>query len=144
MPADIISKYRGKRIDNGKWVYGAFFGGEKWNLLITSLRDTDCINKYSLCEAYEIDPATVGRFTGHTDIEGNELYQGDVITGLNGISMVIRYGDYEAFCPADKAYMRSVGFYAEAKGYPQMPIGPTEEYAEKIGNIYDNPKFKKE
>ncbi len=81
------------------------------------------------------------RFTGKKDSNGNDLYEGDIIRGNNGVLMVIRYGLYTAYCPADKAWMDSVGFYAEAVNYdyPQMPIGPTEDYAERVGNIYENP-----
>ena len=39
-----------------------------------------------------------------------------------------------AYCPADKTYMDNVGFFAEAEGYPQMPIGDLSAYALKIGN----------
>lgn len=78
-------------------------------------------------------------FTGKKDSKGNELYEGDIIRGNHGVLMVIRYGLYTAYCPADDAWMDSVGFYAEAVGYPQMPIGPTEDYAERVGNIYENP-----
>ena len=35
--------------------------------------------------------------------------------------------------------MDSVGFYAECKGLPNMPIGDLEEYALKLGNVFDNP-----
>lgn len=85
------------------------------------------------------------RFTGKKDSKGNELYEGDIIRGNNGgnngVLMVIRYGLYTAYCPTNYAWMDSVGFYAEAAGYTQMPIGPTEEYAEWIGNVYENPEL---
>lgn len=86
-----------------------------------------------------LGPGTSMRFTGKKDCEGNELYEGDIIQGNHGVLMVIRYGLNTAYCPADDAWMDSVGFYAEAAGYPQMPIGPTEDYAERVGNIYENP-----
>ena len=34
--------------------------------------------------------------------------------------------------------MDNVGFYVEATGYPQMPVGPLSEYAKVIGNVYEN------
>lgn len=86
-----------------------------------------------------IEAGTPMRFTGKRDSKGNVLYEEDIIKGNQGVLMVIRYGLYTAYCPADDAWMDSVGFYAEAVGYPQMPIGPTEDYAEKVGNIYENP-----
>lgn len=35
----------------------------------------------------------------------------------------------------------SVGFYVSAQGYPDMPIGPLEDYAKVVGNIFDNPEL---
>ena len=79
-------------------------------------------------------------FTGKTDVGGHELYADDIVRSrLNGILMVIRYGEYRAYCPADQAWETAVGFFAEAEGYPQMPLGPTESYAELLGNIHENP-----
>jgi len=81
--------------------------------------------------------------TGKTDISGQYVYEGDFIESHQGtqildILMLVKYGTYEAYCPNDGDYMNSVGFYVEAKGHPQMPVGPLEEYAKVIGNVYQN------
>lgn len=83
------------------------------------------------------------RFTGKKDSKGEDLYESDIIRGDNGVLMVIRYGLYSAYCPTDKAWMDSVGFYAKTVNYdyPPMPLGPTEDYAEWVGNIYENPEL---
>ena len=84
--------------------------------------------------------------TGRKDISGQEVYEGDIIESHQGtqildIVMVIRYGTYQAYCPVDDCYMDNVGFYVEAVGYPQMPLGMLEDYAKVIGNIYENPEL---
>lgn len=79
--------------------------------------------------------------TGKKDRHGNELIEDDFIKNLNGTIMQIKYGEYKMFCPSDKMYENNVGFYVEAKGYPQMPLGPTEDYAIKLGNIYTDRKL---
>lgn len=81
------------------------------------------------------------RSTGKRDISGQEVYEGDVIENPNGIRMEIKYGLYNVYCPADGCYMDNVGFFVEAIGYPQMPLGPLEDYAVVIGNIFDNPEL---
>lgn len=98
--------------------------------------------------AWEIFPGTpeqraynVMCSTGKSDMKGIEIFEGDIIENPNGIRMKIRFGTYQAFCPADKQYMDNVGFYAEAPGLPQMPIGPLEDYATVIGNIYETPEL---
>jgi len=86
------------------------------------------------------------RYSGKRDISGQEVYEGDIIEShLGGQvlagNLVIKYGVYQAYCPADKCNMDSVGFYATSQGYPDMPIGPLEDYAKVIGNIYEMPEL---
>lgn len=81
--------------------------------------------------------------THKPDISGQEVYEGDIIEShqdaiVLDILMVVKYGIYMAFCPTDEEYMENVGFYVEAPGYPQMPLGPLEDYAKVIGNIYED------
>ncbi|MGL5433776.1 MAG: YopX family protein [Lachnospiraceae bacterium] len=94
--------------------------------------------------AWEIFPGTpeqrafnVMRFTEKRDRSGREIYEGDIIENHFGIKMKICYGTYPAYCPADECYMDSVGFYVETPGYPMMPIGPLDDYAMVVGNIYE-------
>lgn len=84
--------------------------------------------------------------TGKQDISGECVYEGDFIESHQGtqildILMLVKYGTYEAYCPNDDAYMDNVGFYVEAVGHPQMPVGPLEEYAKVIGNVYENAEW---
>ncbi len=55
--------------------------------------------------------------------------------------MLVKYGEYDAYCPVDRQIMKNVGFYVSMEGCPDMPLGPTEEYAEKIGHINIDPKL---
>ena len=87
--------------------------------------------------------------TGKQDISGECVYEGDFIESHQGtqildILMLVKYGTYEAYCPNDDAYMDNVGFYVEAVGHPQMPVGPLEEYAKVIGNVYENAEWLEE
>lgn len=81
------------------------------------------------------------RCTGKRDVSGKKVYEGDVIENPDGVRMEIRYGLYDAYCPADRCNMDSVGFYAVGEGLPEMPIGCLEDYAIVIGNVWENPDF---
>ena len=82
------------------------------------------------------------RYTGKLDMAGTEVFEGDVIENPDGVQMEIRYGIYQAYCPVDRCFMDSIGFYATGSGLPEMPVGCLEDYAVVIGNIWENPELK--
>jgi uncharacterized phage protein (TIGR01671 family) len=65
--------FRGKRVDDGKWVYGYCYELGK-RLMISS-----CVKR----EAYEIYPETVGQYTGVEDYTGRKIFEGDLVKGFN-------------------------------------------------------------
>lgn len=80
--------------------------------------------------------------TGKKDKEGALLFTGDVIKNDNGLRFEIRFGEFAMYCPVDDCMMENVGFFCVADGYYEdMPLGPTQDYATKIGNIYENPEL---
>ena len=70
-------KFRGKKIDNGEWVYGYYV------VLIEGIRKNHCIvcrNSEDQNIKYYVDAKTVCQFTGEKDTKnGKEIYKGDLI-----------------------------------------------------------------
>lgn len=70
-------KFKAKRIDNGKWVYGSLIRST------TGIKERAYIvDNFSSMSDYSVigvDPSTVCQFTGLKDCEGKELFEHDLI-----------------------------------------------------------------
>ena len=114
-------KFRGKRIDNGEWVYG-YLADEDY------INDIDSIDLSSI----KVDRDTVGQFTGLFDKNGKEIYEGDIL--FIGVKEGARI--YNKVCIKDGCF----GYVGENTG-ELMPFCHYNVTEKIVGNIYDNPEL---
>ena len=126
---DII--FRGKRIEDGKWIYGYYLDGK------TSMADFPCIAPFS-GDAYdddndwEVDIETVGQYTGLCDKNDTKIFEGDIVKVENALVRGIFAVEY---CGISACFIVSHG---ERRYF----LGGCN--SEVIGNIHDNPELLKE
>ena len=123
--------FRGKRLDNGDWVYGYY----------VHIGPVSCQRAYIIPEyassiyVNEVDPSTVGQYTGLKDKNGKRIFEGDVAKVLQGKDKDIAYVGFEngAFMLYPKTgniYERTLWEY----WYNDWDV-------EVVGNITDNPEL---
>lgn len=144
-------KFRGKRCDNGEWVYGYYVeSNHSWNgghPHKSWILDSPFTNGgwFALQGKRAVVENTVSQFTGLKDNNDKEIYEGDIIR--------FKYEDYSEYNingyhhPVE--VISAVTFeYGEFRiqGYP-CRLGACYDWAddecefEVIGNIYDNPEL---
>ncbi|WP_312286705.1 YopX family protein [Terrisporobacter sp.] len=129
----IYVEFRGKKIDNDKWVYGYYnwcnLSGEHI-IAINNDYDEDRVyysfEKEAIFE--KVVPKTVGQYTTLKDKNGIKIYVGDILKGKGRMGVVkFKYG------------MFVIDYGEEHIG--DVPIYCLSDYYEKIGNIHDNPEL---
>lgn len=78
-------KFKAKRLDNAEWVKGYFYQ-ECGNTYIIEDRQKDSMLNRN--EAVLVDPSTVCQFTGEKDMNGDNIYVGDIISNLETKSVI--------------------------------------------------------
>lgn len=112
-------KFRGKRLDNGEWLYGSLvIISDRYYIFNDELRK-------------EVDPATVGQYTGLKDKIGREIYEGDILEydsygDTCKYAIVFKNGCFGLICEGDFFDMNTLSNGVKGK---------------VIGNIHDNPEL---
>lgn len=78
-------KFKAKRLDNNTWVEGYFYAECGNTYIIEDRQSESMLNRN---EAHQVDPSTVCQFTGEKDMNGDNIYVGDIISNLETKSVI--------------------------------------------------------
>jgi uncharacterized phage protein (TIGR01671 family) len=132
--------FRGKRKDTGYWVYGNFVDirrittHKEYDDVLSIEVITKIVNRHF---SEDVDPETVGEFTGLEDKDCKPIFEGDIVKIDNGADeetiigfVVYEYASWQIDCGPD--FISLWRHLDELKEYQSVGI---------IGNIHDAPEL---
>lgn len=136
-------KFRGKRHNNGEWIYGDLIENQGRYFIYhatseTTIEDNDD-SKITII-AVDVESGTVGQFTGKTDCDKTDIYEGDILIepSVATIPLEVRYNEEQcAFCLIEHTHtegplLGTCPLGDMLRQYPSMKV---------VGNIHDNPEI---
>ena len=123
--------FRGKRVDNGEWVYGNY-----------AFTDNDGKQHFIFQNnafEYAVIPQTVGQYTGLTDKNGKKIFEGDVVRYIAQKSGRTILYDVEWQEEMSRFEMKTIN--DGIKIHEWLERSKANYCYEVIGNIHDNPEL---
>ena len=127
--------FRGKSKHNDEWVNG-FYSPLIW---YPSLEQTPSIKTFKGGDM-EINPETVGQYTGLTDKNGTEIFEGDIVR-INGWWYASGPAGYKKNMTVVKYDNEVCGFTPMCNYDTDCGVFHSAEECEVIGNVFDNPEL---
>ena len=118
--------FRGARMEDGKFVYGSLVFVKENDKSENELPHIVISYGPDTFDWFEVDPETVGQYTGIDDREGEKIFEGDIFNiGAEDNIYTVKF-DYGCFLAYEDDVQ--VGILAEL----------STMFIKKIGNIHDN------
>lgn len=131
--------FRGKRVDNGEWIYGYYAYDIEWAKgYILSQKQTGAF--YQLGST-QVIPESVGQFTGLLDKNGIKIFEGDILSidwGIDtGLARIIYNKHKYRFDYVSKGCKEGYSILE----LNQLLSSGKKRNLEVIGNLIDNPQL---
>ena len=134
-------RFRAKNAD-GEWMEGSLItdkcqrtDGKQFDVafIASGLLHMEQPDDTWIAKMQRVEPATVGQFTSLRDINGKDIYEGDILE--------VNYAEEEGYL--EVRFVRGVfAFLWNGDLDDEFPCNaPTHEWARVVGNIHDNPKM---
>lgn len=113
--------FRGKRIDNGEWVYGGVLQYEQYHAICAYS------DYHGWHDFIEVLPETVGQYTGLKDENGRKIFEGDIAIYVDDFCEIVYREDDAMFYAKFDNVLESFGDISGA-------------WLDVIGTIHDEPE----
>lgn len=122
--------FRGKQPDNGEWVEGGLVQGVVHELWQNANRAYVTVfpEFLSAVKLVEVDPSTVGQYTGLKDCRGQRIFEGDILRPVWGNEYFL-VGWRDEYADFDLVNCTGVSLPSD---HDRMEI---------VGTIHDNPEL---
>ena len=120
--------FRGKRLDNGEWVYGFYCHVPRGRLDRDEHLIQTVMKSGKMGMLHCVDPSTVGQYAGIRDKNGERIFEGDIVKGR-----------YSGKVAAVQAEVWNCGCCHGVLGFSTETCDPDlGDTLVVIGNIHDN------
>jgi len=125
-----VIKFRAWDKDRNEWfIHGSLQIGLDGNLCLDEVAKNYRKNRFDILQ-----------FTGITDKNGKEIYDGDIIKDIDGSILTVQYGGPYEYCGFGVSRKRRPGEFGTDPTWDELNSRWCKDI-EVIGNIYENPEL---